>query len=305
MEINIYQVDTFTVNKLEGNPAVVVPNASGISSNMMEKIANELRVSETIFVNQVDEKLFKLRYFTPKYEVDICGHGTIGTFYTLAKQGYIRPIENGIKKVYQRTNAGEFPVEIKYKDKEVESIILELPAPENMGKIDETEDILIALDLKKEDIGFKDKDLKPSIIYTGLKDILVPIKDRVKLNNIDLDFHKIKKLCEDYDVTGVHLFYLPKENSEKVFTRYFAPRIGLNEEEATGTANGSLIYYLYTEKLIDRKEIIALQGACINRKSQIICHIMEVDGNYNLKIEGQATIVMDGILNLRNEKRGR
>ena len=255
MEINIYQVDTFTENKLEGNPAVVVPNSQGLSGKMMEKIANELRVSETIFVDQVDDNLFNLRYFTPKYEVDICGHGTIGTFYTLAKQGYIRPLENGIKKVYQRTRAGIFPVEIKYRDKEVESVILELPKPDMLEKVDQITGILKAVDLDNEDIGFKDRELRPSIIYTGLKDLLIPIKDRVKLNNMTLDFHKIKKLCEDYDVTGVHLFYLPKENSEKVFTRYFAPRIGLNEEEATGTANGSLIYYLYREKLISRKEI--------------------------------------------------
>jgi PhzF family phenazine biosynthesis protein len=98
------------------------------------------------------------------------------------------------------------------------------------------------------------------------------------------------------NVTGVHAFYLPDRNSEIVYARNFAPLVGINEEAATGTASGALIYYLKKNKLIDSNRITSLQGQSLNRPSEIYCYIEEVDDCFRVKVGGNANIVMEGIL---------
>ncbi len=102
MQINIFQVDAFTDKSFRGNPAGVVPDARLLTAEQMQKIANEMNLSETAFVIPVNDELFQVRFFTPICEVDLCGHATIATFFLLAKKGYIKSIQNGIKTVYQK-----------------------------------------------------------------------------------------------------------------------------------------------------------------------------------------------------------
>ena len=83
MEINIFQVDAFSKVPFGGNPAGVVTNAKKLNKEQMQKIANEMNLSETAFIRQMDESYFRIRYFTPLLEVDLCGHATIASIYTL------------------------------------------------------------------------------------------------------------------------------------------------------------------------------------------------------------------------------
>ena len=87
-------VDAFTNQLFGGNPAgvVILPEGADLpDAETMRKTAAELRYSETAFVKQLDEKTFQTRYFTPAAEVELCGHATIGTFYTLMENGYVQP----------------------------------------------------------------------------------------------------------------------------------------------------------------------------------------------------------------------
>ena len=125
MEINIFQVDAFSSKSFGGNPAGVVPNAKWLNTTDMQKIAKEMNLSETAFVQQLDDNLFKVRFFTPICEVDLCGHATIATFYTMAKKGYIKAIEDGIKRAKLETNTGTFPIDINYKNGEPIYILID------------------------------------------------------------------------------------------------------------------------------------------------------------------------------------
>lgn len=95
----IYQVDSFTKEKLTGNPAGVVTNADGLSDQQMQKIARELNNSETAFIFYPENDAYdvKVRFFTPTREVLICGHATIAAHY-------VRAIENqfGTTRVLQK-----------------------------------------------------------------------------------------------------------------------------------------------------------------------------------------------------------
>ncbi len=117
-EIDIYQVDAFTGELFGGNPAGVVPDATGLGEDVMQKIAREMALSETAFI--IDKRGkgvggqpcifknsvqgpdvlkaadFEVRFFTPWNEVDLCGHATIGSFWLLAELGIIN-LSNGTR----------------------------------------------------------------------------------------------------------------------------------------------------------------------------------------------------------------
>ena len=89
-------------------------------------------------------------------------------------------------------------------------------------------------------------------------------------------------------------FYLPGLNSNIVYTRNFAPLVGMDEESATGISNGSLIYFLKKNGLIEDDQIICSQGESMNRPSEIYCSIYD-----NLvMVGGKAKIMIDGTISL-------
>src|SRR5512138_2981742 len=105
----LYQVDAFTTERFQGNPAGVVPEADGLTDAQMQAIAKELNNSETAFILSpaADDHEVWLRFFTPATEVPSCGHATIAAHY-------VRAVEMGLPSctVVQKIGAGILPVEI-------------------------------------------------------------------------------------------------------------------------------------------------------------------------------------------------
>lgn len=296
MEVNIYQVDAFSDKPFGGNPAGVVPDAGELSDDDMQNIAKEMNLSETAFIIPIDKNSYQVRFFTPVKEVDLCGHATIGTFYTLAYKGYLPSIYNGVKKVYQETKVGKLAVEIFFNNGEIEKVVMEQAAPEDLGVAKDMESLLDCFNIHKSQVGIEGKFVFPKIISTGLPEILLPIKDKDVLDNLKVDFNKLANISRGSNVIGVHAFYLPRKDSEKVYTRNFAPLVGINEEAATGTANGALIYFLKREKYMGKNKIVSIQGETLGRPSKVCCIINEVNGKYIVKVGGQARIVLEGII---------
>lgn len=92
MRIKQYQVDAFATRAFEGNPAAVCPLDSWLDDALLQAIAEENNLSETAFFVP-SEKGYRLRWFTPVKEVDLCGHATLATAHILfEKLGYTRPV---------------------------------------------------------------------------------------------------------------------------------------------------------------------------------------------------------------------
>ncbi|HZK33371.1 MAG TPA: PhzF family phenazine biosynthesis isomerase, partial [Tissierellaceae bacterium] len=83
MDIKVYEVNAFTDKLPGGNPAGVVLDSGKLSEEQMQNISREINLSETAFVERIKEDYFKVRFFTPVCEVELCGHATIATFYLL------------------------------------------------------------------------------------------------------------------------------------------------------------------------------------------------------------------------------
>ena len=92
MKIKQYQVDAFATRAFEGNPAAVCPLDSWLDDALLQAIAEENNLSETAFFVP-SEKGYRLRWFTPVKEVDLCGHATLATAHILfEKLGYAQPV---------------------------------------------------------------------------------------------------------------------------------------------------------------------------------------------------------------------
>lgn len=294
MEIKIYQVDAFTDKVFGGNPAGIVIDTENLTKDMMQNIAKEMNLSETAFASRLDKDMFKVRFFTPVSEVDLCGHATIAMFHTLAKLKIIEPIANGLKTVYQETRLGRLPVEIVFKNGEVDKIFMEQAEPKDMAGIQDLEELLKAMGLNMEDMGVLDTTIFPRIISTGLPDIMLPVKTKQVLDGLNVDLNKLSIISERLGAIGVHVFYLPKLDSTHVYTRNFAPLVGIPEEAATGTSNGALVYFLKNNNLIKGNSIISYQGEAMKRPSTIYCEIHETNEKEIIKVGGQAIITIIG-----------
>ncbi|WIV12587.1 PhzF family phenazine biosynthesis protein [Proteiniborus sp. MB09-C3] len=296
MEAIIYQVDAFTDKPFGGNPAGVVPDAKNLSEQDMQNIANEMNLPETAFIKKIAKDCFEVRFFTPECEVDLCGHATIASFYVLGKKGYIRPEGRTKVQITQKTKIGLLPVELYFENDEIFQVLMHQGTPEAFGKIDNIEEISEILGIGKEQIGIKDFELKPEIISTGLKDIIVPVKDEEVLKSLKIDFKKMDSYCAKKDSVGMHIFALDNSNESTVYCRNFAPSVGIYEEAATGTANGALIYYMKRNNILKSDEIIALQGKYMNRPSEILCKICDYDNKSVVKVGGKAVIIIEGVI---------
>jgi PhzF family phenazine biosynthesis protein len=242
MKVHVYEIHAFTEGGSGGNAAgiVIQPGISSLTSSQMRNIAARMGFSETAFVMESDQADYKVRFFTPTDEVELCGHATIGTFWLLEHLGHLK----GRESLVQETKAGLLKIRVSS-----EEILMEQTTPE-FGAVLEPGEIFWSLGLSEDD---QVPGLPVQIVSTGLKDILVPVKSVEALRSIQPDLEEIRKISEAYGVTGYHCFALAsghnliQETSRPAVTawcRNFAPLFGIAEESATGTSNGALAAYL-------------------------------------------------------------
>nr|WP_307775953.1 PhzF family phenazine biosynthesis protein [uncultured Cetobacterium sp.] len=254
MDIEI--VDVFTYDGKGGNKAgVIISPDIGINC---QKIASDLGFSETVFVEKVDKNIFKLEFYTPKCRIEFCGHASLGAFYILKKNEVISTGE-----YIARTDIGDIHIFVERK-----KIFLAQDEIEIAKVIDEKE-VIKSLNIDMEDLENK---LPIRIVYSGLRDILVPIKNKNILNEIKINKEMVENISKDNFVVGYHLFY---KNGDKIYARNFAPLYGIDEEAATGSSNGALLGYLYKIGEIDPGEYEITQGENYEYPSKIIGKILE------------------------------
>ena len=282
MEVAILK--SFTYENSGGNGAGVVVLNQQIPNDKKQEIANKVGLSETVFIYKRDENDYDVSFFTPVCEVDLCGHATIAAFYYLGKIGQIKGNDE-TKCVYQNTKAGRLKIEITFKGQDVEYVLMQQSEPRIYGELKEKKQIADSLNIDERLIGLPNYDIAPTIVSTGLKDILVPVSSRKVLNSLDVDFKMIEDISYENDVVGYHVFTI---DNERVYARNFAPRVGINEECATGTSNGALGSLLFSKGFSNQMEVI--QGESMNQKSLIFVRIDSHNDIMDVYVGGKAHI---------------
>jgi len=280
----------FTYENNGGNGAGVIILDEQINDEEKQSIAKQIGLSETAFVKQIDEKNFDVSFFTPLCEVDLCGHATIATFYYLANLGKIKG-DTETKKVYQNTKAGKLEIEIKFENNNVEYVLMQQSSPkiykEMIGQ--DKKDIAVSLNIDENNIGLNDFDIQPTVVSTGLKDIIIPVKTRKILNEIKVNNDMIMSVSLENDVVGYHVFTI---DDNIVYARNFAPAVGIDEECATGTSNGALGSLLY-EKGIMKEGFQVIQGEAMNEPSLVYVKINYQDGQMDVRVGGKALVIQN------------
>ncbi|WPC43204.1 PhzF family phenazine biosynthesis protein [Clostridium sp. JS66] len=279
MQIKVYTLNAFAKTDNGGNPAGVVLNADSLSVYDMKKIAEKVGFSETAFIKKSNKADFKINFFTPNKEVDLCGHATIGTFYLLASKGIIKS-----GQYTQETKAGILKVECRNNN----MIYMNQTNPKFYEVLNKA-DIADSLNIDEEEIM---SDIPIQIVSTGLKDILIPIKSLKSLYKIKPDFQKIAHISKKQNVVGYHIFTLETEHGSTAHCRNFAPLYDICEEAATGTSNGALSCYLYKYGLVSQENIKNLsfeQGYSMKKPSEILASLIVDNEEINeVKVGGIA-----------------
>ncbi|MFL0248181.1 PhzF family phenazine biosynthesis protein [Candidatus Clostridium stratigraminis] len=289
MKVKVYTLNAFAKINNGGNPAGVVLHENGLTEKYMKEIAAKVGFSETAFVQESKNADYKLRFFTPNKEVDLCGHATIAAFYLLASIGEIQSGE-----YTEETKAGVLKVQCT-KNK---SIFMNQLNPEFYEALDKRY-IADSLNIEEELIA---EQFPIQIVSTGIRDILIPINSLEALYKVKPDFDKIAKISEKLNVTGYHLFTLETENKAIANCRNFAPLYDIPEEAATGTSSGALSCYLYKYGVINKdnsKNIIFKQGYSMGRPSEIIaCLEISDEKIIEVKVGGTALNIKEKLISI-------
>lgn len=286
MKLKAKIVNAFTDSINGGNPAGVVLDSPELTDKQMADITKQLNVTETAFVFPSEKADYNIRFFSPDIEVDLCGHATIATFFTMALEEVIDTNHNIM--LTQETKAGILPVSIEFFDDGRVNRVLMTQGKALLKDIYlDISKIADSLNILKENI---DESLPKQAVSTGLFTLPICICSYEVLKSINPDFDKIKKICEKHNFGSFHLFTFDTLEARSVYhARNFAPVYGINEDPVTGTANGAVCSYLLLNKIIHENILICEQGDIIGRPGRVF---VEVNKN-SVKVGGRAKIVKE------------
>ncbi|NLP57884.1 PhzF family phenazine biosynthesis protein [Lutibacter sp. B1] len=256
--MTIYQVDAFTNEVFKGNPAAVCPLNEWISDNLMQKIAEENNLSETVFFVKNND-LFDIRWFTPSCEIDLCGHATLAAAHILFS-------EMGFNKSQLNFNSKSGVLTVTKNDN---WYTLNFPS-------EEIEEIETPLILKQS--------LNVPILktYKGKWKCLVELENEEVIKNLAPNFSLLSSL----EFPGI--IVTSQGNEVDFVSRFFAPKIGINEDPVTGSAHTLLIPYW--AKKLNKNKLEAVQLS--KRSGYLKCKFL----NDRIEMSGQAVTYLKGKL---------
>ncbi len=289
--MQFYIVDVFAEQKYAGNQLAVFRGEP--SPEMMQTLALEMNFSETTFItsDQSRDGGYDVRIFTPGAELPFAGHPTLGTAYIIQREIIGQPVE----KVVLNLKVGQIPV--TFHDDGV--LWMRQNAPE-FGRIYDAADVANMLGLSLDDMDTRFPIQEAS---TGVGSVIAPLKtiDAVKRAKMNLDV--FMRMIEDGENRlGVDsiLFFAPEtyyaENDLNV--RVFADPVGVPEDPATGSANGSMAGYLVKHRYFgaDNFKKRVEQGYEIDRPSLLLLDASD-RGNYiEVNVGGRVQMVARGEL---------
>lgn len=255
MKLPIYQVDAFTSRLFGGNPAAVVLLQSELPDHTLQAIAAENNLSETAFVLP-EKQVYRLRWFTPLLEVDLCGHATLATAFVLFETAALEG-----DTVRFETKSGTLVV-----TRSGDLLSMDFPARPAFAA-GCSEELVAALGAR------------PAEVYVA--DCLMAVfETEGQVAGLAPDFSRLAEL----DALGV-IATAPGGSADFV-SRFFAPKAGIPEDPVTGSAHCTLIPYW--SRRLNRRELRALQIS--KRGGELFCE----DRGERVTISGRAVQYLRG-----------
>lgn len=293
--IGIRQVDAFTEVPFGGNPAGVVTAADSLDEAQMQLIAREMNLSETAFVAPSDKADFKVRFFTPNSEVDLCGHATIGSFAALHEEGRLE----GTRSVFtQETKAGVLEVERSFRDgMPVFTMTQAKPRFRDTGASREEVARLLRVEVSEL------LDVPPLAVSTGLWWFVVGLRRLATVQSLSPDLPAIRDFSERHGLIGVVPFCLETlDPGADLHMRAFAPFVAIDEDPVCGTGNGCAGAYIGTHRLVDfpdEVDLVSEAGIEVRRPGKVFVSLKREGGEISrVRVGGSAVTVLEGTMRI-------
>ncbi len=298
---DLHLVDVFARKRYAGNQLAVVESHGAVSDEQMQAFAAEIGFSETTFVES-REPPYRVRIFTPEAEIPFAGHPTLGTAHVVRE--HVADGHPG--EVVLDLNVGEVPVEVRGGESDESGVsagdgastetLWMTQQPPEFGETLSGERLAAVLGL---DEGAVDGRWPVQIISTGLPTIVVPLRDREALTDIDLDRGAYDAVTGDREAKNVLAFCPdPREAENDLAVRVFAPFYGVPEDPATGSSNGCLAAYLARHAYFGSGTVDARveQGHEMGRPSLVGLHATDRGDGVRVEVGGRVVPVARGEL---------
>ncbi len=276
--------DVFTQETFGGNPLAIIPDATGLSEELLPRIAREFNFSETTFVTASDNPDcdVRVRIFTPTQELAFAGHPTVGTALALQALGRVGT------KMSLELGVGPIPVTI-----EGGKVRFVTRVPLSTGPASSVSALADCLGLEERAIHRSNHE--PIEAGLGTNFTLVELTDKAVLSAASPNIDAFRKAAADPARLAVFSYV---RNGSQIDARMFAPLGGILEDPATGSAAAALAAYL--GKLDGRSQSFEIsQGVQMGRPSRIEAEVVVEDGApVAVSLAGHAVKVMEGRLTL-------
>lgn len=298
-------LDVFTDKAFEGNQLAVFPEAQGLEAATMLQMTKEMNFSECTFILPPEKDGdVRMRIFTPGEELPMAGHPTIGSTFALAG---LKVIEAGRSLFTFELPVGPTPVELEWDEGQLSFAWMTQQRPK-YGMVAENAPALAeSLHIEGDCV----MDLPLEEVSCGVPFYFLPLKTRKAVDQAESDKLGLVRFFErqNLHLHGLFLF-TPEGGADEatVYSRMFAPGLGVSEDPATGGASGPLGCYLVKHGLIDADRaahFVSLQGVKMGRPSRI--HIsLDIEAQKEpsgaspnitrVRVGGKAVLVGEGTL---------
>jgi trans-2,3-dihydro-3-hydroxyanthranilate isomerase len=291
-------LDVFTDRPFEGNQLAVFPEPAGLTSDVMQRITNEMNFSECTFILPPERGGdVRMRIFTPHVELPIAGHPTVGSTFALAAEGVIA---RGRSEFVFELGVGPTPVGLEWGSDGLSFAWMTQPVPTFGAVVSDRAAFAAAVGLESPDIVER---LPVQTLSCGVPFLFAPIATRTAIDSIDVDRRALARVLDRTGLKEMGVFFFTSDGArgdETVYSRMMAPGFSIPEDPATGSASGPLGSYLLHHGVVDAdraRTLLSLQGVGMGRPSRVHISIDSQDGRITrVRVGGKSVLVGEGTL---------
>lgn len=300
--------DAFSETAFGGSQAAIFGNAAGLDDSARTRLAKELGMPASGFIERIDGHIVTARFRSTVMELPMCGHGTICLMTRLVETGALQWERNGAIDAELVQPTGAARVEITRRDDARPHVMLDIAAPRFQGTQVDHRRLAALLGIEISDLH---GELPMETARADFVHLVVALKDLAASSRMSPDFPGLIAFCREHDIETVATFSLMTTDPQAdLHVRDFCPAVGVWESSSAGTTNGALACYLIRHGLVAADDgtacrIRAEQGLEIGRPSQIHSVVTIKHGAVTrLQVGGVATKVMEGHLTLPSGHQG-
>jgi trans-2,3-dihydro-3-hydroxyanthranilate isomerase len=306
--------DVFTDHLFGGNQLAVFLDGRGLTTETMQAVAKEMNFSETTFVfppespgtSGIDARI---RIFTPGEELPTAGHPTIGSTFALARSGVIAP---GRERFVFGEGVGPVPVALTWSGDNLSFVWMTQGSPVFGAPIADPSGAAAALSIPPAAVA--GTGLPVQIVSCGVPFLFVPLTTRSAVDGASVNRDALDALLRSSGASahGVFIFSAQPSGDRRdrgdratVYSRMFAPDLGVAEDPATGIASGPLGCYLVRHKVVPPERagaMLSVQGVKMGRPSHVHISIGLGKGDkseiVSVRVGGESVLAGEGTLYL-------